>query len=212
MQAKYDSHYVISSLSFARRLFDKQGMATSLEVKLKEGADVDDVKKDLKSSLGAQFDVLDRYEQQADTFKIMKVEKFVSYAFLTFILLIASFNVISSLSMLIIDKRDDIRTLHNLGASNKDISWIFMIEGWMISISGVLIGIVLGVVLCLIQQEFGVLKFGSSAGSYIVDTYPVRLLVSDIVLVFFTVVVIGLLSVWFPVRHFSKQQIKRAEN
>jgi ABC-type lipoprotein release transport system permease subunit len=114
--------------------------------------------------------------------------------------------------MLIIDKRDDIRTLHNLGASNKDISWIFMIEGWMISISGVLIGIVLGVVLCLIQQEFGVLKFGSSAGSYIVDTYPVRLLVSDIVLVFFTVVVIGLLSVWFPVRHFSKQQIKRVEN
>lgn len=212
MQAKYDSHYVISSLSFARRIFDKQGMATSLEVKLKEGADVDDVKKDLKSSLGAQFDVLDRYEQQADTFKIMKVEKFVSYAFLTFILLIASFNVISSLSMLIIDKRDDIRTLHNLGASNKDISWIFMIEGWMISISGVLIGIVLGVALCLIQQEFGVLKFGSSAGSYIVDTYPVRLLVSDIVLVFFTVVVIGLLSVWFPVRHFSKQQIKRAEN
>ena len=207
MQAKYDSHYVITSIDFARRLFDKDSLTTSLEVSLADPSSVSSVKKELKAALGDRFNVLDRYEQQEDTFRIMKVEKLVSYVFLTFILLIASFNVISSLSMLIIDKREDIRTLHNLGASNKDISRIFMLEGWLVSFIGTITGIALGVTLCLIQQHYGLLKFGSSAGSYIVDSYPVLVKLTDIILVFFTVMIIGALSVWYPVSHLSKKQL-----
>lgn len=207
MQAKYDSHYVITSIDFARRLFDKDSLTTSLEVSLADPSSVSSVKKELKAALGDRFNVLDRYEQQEDTFRIMEVEKLVSYVFLTFILLIASFNVISSLSMLIIDKREDIRTLHNLGASNKDISRIFMLEGWLVSFIGTITGIALGVTLCLIQQHYGLLKFGSSAGSYIVDSYPVLVKLTDIILVFFTVMIIGALSVWYPVSHLSKKQL-----
>ena len=208
MQSKYDSNYVITSLDFARRLFDKGGKQTGLELYLKPGADVDNVKKNVTAVLGTQFNVLDRYEQQSDTFKIMEIEKLISYVFLTFILLIASFNVIGSLSMLIIDKREDIRTLHNLGATNRDISRIFLLEGWLISLIGALLGIALGVGLCLLQQQYGLLKFGASAGSYIVDAYPVQVKFTDVLLVFVTVSVIGLLSVLYPVRHFSKKQLK----
>lgn len=208
MQSKYDSNYVITSLDFARRLFDKDGKQTGLELYLKPDADVDKVKKNVTAVLGTQFNVLDRYEQQSDTFKIMEIEKLISYVFLTFILLIASFNVIGSLSMLIIDKREDIRTLHNLGATNRDISRIFLLEGWLISLIGALLGIALGVGLCLLQQQYGLLKFGASAGSYIVDAYPVQVKFTDVLLVFVTVSVIGLLSVLYPVRHFSKKQLK----
>ena len=207
MQSKYDSHYVITSLAFARDLFDKEGEQTALELYLKPDADVGDVRKSVEKELGGSFRVLDRYEQQSDTFKIMEVEKLISYIFLTFILLIASFNVIGSLSMLIIDKRDDIRTLHNLGASNKDISRIFLLEGWLISLSGAFLGLLLGIGLCLIQQQYGVLKFGAAAGSYIVDAYPVQVKVTDVLVVFLTVSVIGLLSVLYPVHHFSKKQL-----
>ena len=141
----------------------------------------------------------------------MEVEKLISYVFLTFILLIASFNVIGSLSMLIIDKRDDIRTLHNLGASNKDISRIFLLEGWLISLSGAFLGLLLGITLCLIQQQYGLLKFGAEAGSYIVDAYPVQVKAADVLVVFVTVSVIGLLSVLYPVHHFSKKQLRERQ-
>lgn len=209
MQSKYDGHYVITSLDFARRMLDKEGRQTSLEVYLRDGTDMSDMKKKLSATLGDGFKVLDRYEQQADTFKIMEVEKLISYVFLTFILLIASFNIIGSLSMLIIDKRDDIKTLHNLGATNRDITRIFMIEGWLISLSGALTGIALGVGLCLLQQQYGLLKFGNSAGSYIVEDYPVRLMAGDVALIFVTVLIICALSVWYPIRYFSKKQIKK---
>ena len=208
MQSKYDSNYVITSLDFAQGLFDKTGKQTALELYLNDDADAKGVKKKVEQTLGAGFDVLDRYEQQSDTFKIMEIEKLISYVFLTFILLIASFNIIGSLSMLIIDKREDIRTLHNLGATNRDISRIFLLEGWLISLIGALLGIALGVGLCLLQQQYGILKFGASAGSYIVDAYPVQVKLMDVVLVFITVSVIGLLSVLYPVHHFSKKQLK----
>ncbi len=208
MQSKYDSHYVITSLDFARRLFDKDRQQTALELYLKPDADVDDVKKEVKAELGTSFNVFDRYEQQSDTFKIMEIEKLISYVFLTFILLIASFNIIGALSMLVIDKREDIRTLHNLGATNQEISRIFLMEGWLISLIGALLGIALGVGLCLLQQQYGLLKFGASAGSYIVDAYPVQVKAVDVLLVFVTVCVIGFLSVLYPVHHFSKKQLK----
>ena len=204
-QGKYDSQYVITNIALARRLFERQGEVTQIELQLKEGADTDKVKADLKAALGEGYQVLDRYEQQEDTFRIMKVEKLISYIFLTFILLIACFNIIGSLSMLIIDKREDAITLRNLGASNGQIAGIFMLEGRMIALVGAILGIVIGLTLCLIQQEFGVIKFGKSAGSYIIDVYPVSVHVWDIVIVFVTVVVVGFVSVWYPVRRLSKK-------
>ena len=204
-QGKYDSQYVITNIALARRLFERQGEVTQIELQLKEGADTDKVKADLKAALGEGYLVLDRYEQQEDTFRIMKVEKLISYIFLTFILLIACFNIIGSLSMLIIDKREDAITLRNLGASNGQIASIFMLEGRMIALVGAILGIVIGLTLCLIQQEFGVIKFGKSAGSYIIDVYPVSVHVWDIVIVFVTVVVVGFVSVWYPVRRLSKK-------
>ena len=149
-QQKYDSHYVLTSLRFARNLFDRPGMISSLELKLKHGADIDKVKRKLTKELGNKYIVMDRYEQQEDTFKIMKIEKLISYIFLTFILMIACFNIIGSISMLIIDKKNDARTLRNLGATEHQIANIFMIEGRMISLVGAIIGIVLGLSLCLI--------------------------------------------------------------
>lgn len=204
-QQKYDSHYVLTSLRFARNLFDRSGMISSLELKLKKGADIDKVKSQLKKELGSKYVVMDRYEQQEDTFKIMKIEKLISYIFLTFILMIACFNIIGSISMLIIDKKNDAMTLRNLGATEHQIANIFMIEGRLISLVGAIIGIVLGLSLCLIQQHFGIIKFGQSAGSYIIDSYPVSVHVTDIIIVFVTVLVVGLVSVWYPVRQLSKK-------
>jgi len=204
-QQKYDSNYVLTSLRFARNLFDKQGLVSAIELKLKAGADLDKMKKKLEKELGDSYLVKDRYEQQEDTFKIMKIEKLISYIFLTFILMIACFNIIGSISMLIIDKKNDAMTLRNLGATEHQIANIFMIEGRMISLLGAIIGIILGIGLCLIQQHFGIIKFGQSAGSYIIDSYPVSVHVQDIIIVFFTVLVVGLVSVWYPVRQLSKK-------
>ena len=204
-QGKYDAQYVITNIALARRLFERQGEVTQIELKLTDGADTDRVKSDLQRALGEKYRVLDRYEQQEDTFRIMKVEKLISYIFLTFILLIACFNIIGSLSMLIIDKRDDAITLRNLGATNSQIAGIFMLEGRMITLVGAIVGLLLGVGLCLLQQEFGLLKFGRSAGNYIIDVYPVSVHVQDLVLIFATVIIVGFVSVWYPVRHLSKK-------
>ena len=152
-QQKYDSKYVLTSLRFARNLFNKEGMISALELKLKTGTDIDKIKKTIAKELGNSYVVMDRYEQQEDTFKIMKIEKLISYIFLTFILMIACFNIIGSISMLIIDKKNDAMTLRNLGATEHQIANIFMIEGRMISLLGAIIGIAFGIALCLIQQH-----------------------------------------------------------
>ena len=211
-QNKYDSHYVITNIGFARRIFERQGEVSAVEMKLREGADVAKVKARMKAALGEEYEVLDRYEQQEDTFKIMQIEKLISYIFLTFILMIACFNIIGSLSMLIIDKKQDALTLRNLGANEHQISSIFMMEGRMICLLGALIGIVLGLVVCLLQQQYGLVRFGDSEGSYIINAYPVSVHAMDIVLIFLTVVVIGFLSVWYPVRHLSKKYTKQIRN
>lgn len=207
-QKKYDSNYVITNIAFARRLFEKQGYVSAIELRLNDGTDISAVKKKIQDMLGENFKVLDRYEQQADTFKIMQVEKLISYIFLTFILMIACFNIIGSLSMLIIDKRQDAVTLRSLGANDKQISDIFMMDGRMICLAGAVLGIVIGLTLCLLQQQCGLVRFGSSAGSYIIDAYPVSVHVLDVVIVFATVVVVGFLSVWYPVRRLSKKYVK----
>ena len=206
-QQKYDASYVLTSLPFARELFQYETEVSSIELKLAAEADVKKVKNKIQRMLGTDFLVQDRYEQQADTYRIMEVEKLISYVFLSFILLIACFNVIGSLSMLIIDKRNDVVTLRNLGANNRLISFVFLFEGYMITFFGALIGIGLGLILCFIQQEFGVIPLGSgaSAGAFVVDSYPVSVYASDVVLVLITVLVTGFLSVFFPVRYLTRR-------
>ena len=203
-QEKYDGSYIITSLQFARKLFQYTDEVSAVNLKLVAGADVDAVKRKIENVLGNDFRVLDRYEQQADTFRIMEIEKLISYLFLTFILMIACFNVIVSLSLLIIDKRDDAATQRNLGADERQILRIFLFEGRMITFIGAVSGIVLGVLLCWLQQRFGLISLGSS-GSFIVDAYPVSVHWEDIVLIFVTVVAVGFLSVWYPVRYLFKK-------
>jgi lipoprotein-releasing system permease protein len=207
-QSKYDRSYIITSIAFARSLFGQQGMLTSLELRLKPGSDFDAVKRQMRSIAGDKYQVLDRYEQQADTFKIMSIEKFLAYVFLTFILMVACFNIIGSLSMLIIDKKEDVATLRNLGASNRQISSIFMFEGRMIATAGAFLGILLGLLLCWLQQTFGLVSLGSSSGSFVVDAYPVSVHFWDIVVIFFTVIAVGWVAVWYPVRHLSRRLLE----
>lgn len=204
-QAKYDKNYIITSIAFARRLFDQQGMLTSLELRLKPGSNFERTKSEIKQLCGDRFTVKDRFEQQDDTFKIMKIEKFIAYIFLTFILMVACFNIIGSLSMLIIDKKDDVVTLRNLGANDKQITRIFLFEGRMISAIGAVIGIIIGLLLCWLQQRFGLVALGSSSGSFVINAYPVSVHPEDIVLIFITVLVVGFMSVWYPVRYFAKR-------
>ena len=204
-QSKYDQRYILTSIAFARRLFGQQGMLSSLELRLKPGSNFDGVKKDIRRLCGDKFLVKDRFEQQDDTFKIMKVEKLIAYIFLTFILMVACFNIIGSLSMLIIDKKDDVVTLRNLGASDKQIVRIFLFEGRMISAIGAIIGIGLGLLLCWLQQTYGLVGLGSSSGSFIINAYPVSVHPEDIILIFFTVLIVGFLAVWYPVRYFAKR-------
>ncbi len=203
-QEKYDASYILTSLAFARRLFQYDTEVSSVNLRLKPDADIDAVKRKLQDRLGEEFRVQDRYEQQADTYRIMRVEKLISYLFLTFILVIACFNVIGSLSMLIIDKREDVVTLRNLGADDNQIVRIFLFEGRMISFFGAFIGVVSGLLLCWLQQTFGLIRLGSS-GSFVVDAYPVSVEAMDVIIVFVTVLLVGFLSVWYPVRYLSKR-------
>ena len=207
-QSKYDKNYILTSIDFTRQLFDQQGRLSSLELRLRAGSDFEQVKRQIQDLAGGRFHVYDRYEQQEDTFRIMKVEKLIAYVFLTFILLIACFNIIGSLSMLIIDKRQDVVSLRNLGATERQISQIFLFEGRMISVIGALIGIAAGLLLCWLQQQYGFVRLGTSEGSFVVDAYPVSVHPSDVLIVLFTVLVVGFLSVWYPVRYFSKRLLK----
>jgi lipoprotein-releasing system permease protein len=207
-QARYDRDYVLTSIAFARNLFGQQGMLSQLEIRLKPGSDLDAVKAEMQKIAGSKYRILDRMEQQADTFKIMKIEKFIAYIFLTFILAVACFNIIGSLSMLIIDKKNDVVTLRNMGASDKQIVRIFLFEGRMISAIGAILGILVGLLLCWLQQVYGLVSLGRSSGSFIVDAYPVSVHPEDIIIIFITVLAVGFASVWYPVRYFAKRLIQ----
>ena len=199
-QAKYDRDHVICSIGFARRLFDQDGMLSSLQIRLKPGSDLAAVKKQMREIVGSKYRVLDRFEQQSDTFNIMQIEKVLAYVFLTFILMVACFNIISSLSMLIIDKKPDAATLRNLGATDRQIRSIFLFEGRIISAIGAVVGILLGLLLCWLQQEFGLVHMGDSAGSFVVNAYPVSVHYDDVAIVFVTVLLIGWGAAWIPTR------------
>ena len=203
-QEKYDNAYILTSLDFARQLFRYTTEISALNLKLKAGEDVETVKRMLEKRLGKEFVVQDRYEQQEDTFRIMKIEKLVSYLFLIFILLIACFNIVGPLSMLIIDKRNDVMSLRNMGANDRQITRIFLLEGYMISCFGAVSGVVLGILLWFLQQQFGLISLGSS-GSFVVEAYPVSVHAGDVILMHLTVLSIGFASIWYPTRFLSKR-------
>ena len=204
-QRQYDDSYMLCSLAFAQELFEQKGQISSLELRLKEGADVAKVKKELRAIVGERFKVYDRIEQQQDMYAVMEIEKMVAYFFLTFILLVACFNIIGSVSMLIIEKRSDMEVLRHLGADEQMLRHIFLYEGRLITLLGAVIGVVLGLALCYAQQEFGLLRLGDSSGTFIIDAYPVSVHLLDVLLVLITVIVVGFCAVWYPVRHLSKR-------
>ncbi|MBR1469034.1 MAG: ABC transporter permease [Prevotella sp.] len=204
-QGKYDKNYIVCPISFTRLMFEQQGMVSSLELRLKDGSNLSAVKREMRRIAGEKYRVLDRFEQQADTFKIMQIEKLIAYIFLTFILVVACFNIISSLSMLIIDKKNDIATLRNLGADDRQITSIFLFEGRMIAAIGAVIGILLGLLLCWLQQEFGLVGMGGTTGMFVINPYPVSVHYSDVLIIFLTVIVVSWAAVWYPVRYFSRK-------
>jgi lipoprotein-releasing system permease protein/zinc transport system substrate-binding protein len=206
-QPVYDDNYLLVSMELARTLFDYETEVSAWELKLKDPTAVPAVQKKIQQILGEEYAVKNRYEQQEAAFKMINIEKWVTFLMLCFILLIAAFNVIGSLSMLIVDKQQDITTLRNLGAGNKLISRIFLLEGWLISALGAVTGIVLGVLLCFGQQYFGWIKLGSS-GTFAVDAYPVQVQTGDLLLTLVAVLVIGFLSVIYPVRYLSKKWLQ----
>jgi len=208
-QEKYDDNYVIISLELAQQLTDRENEASALEIKTKEGTSIRKAIRNLKSVLGPDFDVQDRIRQQQDVFKVFKLEKFISYLFLTFILLIACFNIIGSLIMLIVEKQQDAGLLESMGASKKTIERIFITNGVLISLIGAVSGLILGVIAVLLQQKYGFISLGSQ-GSFIVDAYPVNIQIKDIILVLVTVLVVSFLSVR-PIGPIARRFIRKSE-
>ena len=206
-QPIYDENYLIVPITLAKKLFSYENQVSALEIKLKEKENIKQVQKKIQTIIGNEYEVKDRYQQQEASFKMISIEKWVSFLILCFILVIAVFNIISILSMLIVDKQTDISTLRNLGADNKLISRIFLFEGWLISACGAIIGITLGILICLGQQHFGWVQLGSQ-GTFAVNSYPVDIEIADLILTLFAVLTIGFLSVLYPVRYLSKKWLK----
>lgn len=205
-QQKYDDQMFIVSIDLARELLRYDKEISSLDIKVKDGYDIDKVQSKIKSILGDDgLVVKNRFEQQADLYRMVNVEKWVTFLILSIILIIAVFNVVGSLTMLIIEKDEDVRILKSLGANNKLITRIFLFEGWLITLVGAVSGLVIGLIVCLLQQYFGLLKLGSTPGAFVIDAYPVSVQVWDIVLIFITVNIIGFLAVIYPVNNLRKR-------
>lgn len=207
---EYDEQMAIVPIELARDLFRYPKEVSSLDIKLSPGASVRRIKRELEQILGDDFVVEDRYEQQRDSYRMLQMEKWVTFLILAFILLIAVFNVVGSLSMLIVEKSDDINSLRNMGASDTVVSRIFLYEGWLITFIGIMSGIVAGLILCLLQQHFGLLRLSDTPGAYIIDAYPVIVKPADIVIVFAIVSLIGLLTVLYPVNNLKRKLLKKA--
>jgi ABC-type lipoprotein release transport system permease subunit len=203
-QEIYDDNYVIVPIELARALLDYETEVSALELKLKAGANIGKVQNRIQKIIGPDFSVKDRYQQQEDTFKMMNGEKWFSFVLLCFILLITVFNIVGSLSILIVEKQADVLALRNMGANNQLILRIFVFEGWLISAVGTVIGIVSGCLLCLGQQHFGWLKLGTG-GNFAVNAYPVVVQTGDLAFVLLTALLIEFLSVLYPVWYFSKK-------
>lgn len=207
VQQEIDSRYIIVPLHFARNLLSYSTEVTAVEVKLKPNVNIDKAQEQIDKTLGPAYTTKNQFQQHEVLYRVMKSEKFVIYLILTFILVVASFNIIGSLTMLIIDKKDDINTLRSLGLDKKNMRRIFLYEGWMITVGGAIAGLIIGALLCYGQIKFGWLKLNSS-GAFLVNSYPVKLLFTDFIMVFATVVVIGITASWYPIRYFTSRYLK----
>jgi len=210
IEQDFDSRYVIVPMEFTRKLLSYEDEVTFLELKLDPSYPAEQVQNEILAVAGEAYHVKNREQQNALFYQVMRTEKWAIFLILTFILIIASFNIIGSLSMLIIDKKRDILTLRNMGASNRLIEKIFLVEGWLISIAGSLLGLGLGTGISWIQQHFGLIKLAGS-GSFVIDSYPVRIEGIDILLIWVTVILIGLIAARYPVRQISRKYLNTPE-
>jgi len=204
IQQEFDTKYVLVPLDFARDLFDYPNELSAFEIKLKSGYNLKQVQNEITEIAGADYQVQNRYQQHETFYKIMKSEKFYIFLILTFILIIASFNIVGSLTMLIIEKKEDIATFRSLGADLKTIRNIFFTEGWLITIVGAVLGLILGGFICWLQIKFGFVRL-QGAGSFIIDAYPVKLIWTDFAIILITVAFIGYMAAWYPVRYITKR-------
>lgn len=201
----------IIPLSTAREMFSYTTEATAIELRLTPTTNENEFAKKLREHLGDAYRVA-THMQQNDWYKWVQIEKWITFLILSFILMIATFNVIGALSMLIIDKKRDIDTLQNLGADDRLISKIFLVEGWLISAIGAGSGLILGVILCYLQQEYGILKLGSSEGVFITDAYPVKLELLDTLAVTAIVLILGFVTAWYPAKFLRKRLLTAKQN
>lgn len=206
VQQEIDSRFVIVPIGFARELFEYETEISAIEIALQPGTNPGEIKDKIREILGPGFKVKDRFEQQELIYKTIKSEKLMGFLILAFILFVASFNIIGSLTMLIIDKKKDIETLRSLGANFQSIRQVFLLEGWLISVSGAVFGLVLGIAFVFLQQEFGFIKLQGN-GSFIIDSYPVSLQLGDVLAVFGTVLLMGFVAAWYPVRYVTKKYL-----
>ena len=210
VEQDFDSKYIFTPIAFLRDLLEYKKEVSSLEVKLTPGADIKKVQKSVEQLFGKEFRVQNRYQQQELFYRVMKAERLAIFVILTFILIIASFNIIGSLTMLIIEKEHDIEILKSLGADNQLIKKIFIFEGWLISFIGTMAGLILGFIVCFIQQHYGIIKL--SGESLLIDTYPVEMRIADFLIVAATVMAIGYWAAWYPVRYLSHRYLKEPKN
>ena len=203
-EQEQDEKLVLVPFDWLSELLEYKEKATNVELFVAPNADLNKIQKEVKALIGEEFVVKNQQEQQETLYKIMRSEKWAVYVILTFILVLATFNVVGSLSMLMIDKRKDTEILKSMGADNHLIQKIFVNEGLLISVAGGLIGLLLGIILVLLQQKFGFVKFGTG-GNYVVDAYPVLLKFKDVLLIFATILVVGCTSAFLTVRHAMRK-------
>ncbi len=207
IQQEFDSKYVFVSLDFIRNLLGENTLLSAYELKLKQGAKAEEVSRKLKNLLGDSFTIKTKYEQKETLYRIMKMERWAVYAILTFIMIIVSFNIIGSLYMVVLDKQKDISILKSMGATAPDVQRIFVFQGVLAALIGAGIGIILAIIVCLLQIHFGFVKLGSSSSTFVVDAYPVKLLFSDVLLTFFTVMNIAAVASFLPSRVAAKSPL-----
>ena len=206
-EQEQDEKLVLVPFDWLSELLEYENKASNVELFVAPNADINKVKKEVKAVIGEDFNVKNQQEQQETLYRIMRSEKWAVYVILTFILILATFNVVGSLSMLMIDKRKDTEILKSMGADRHLIQRIFLNEGLLISVAGGIIGLLLGIILVLLQQRFGFVKFGTG-GNYVVDVYPVLLKLKDVLLIFATILVVGCTSAFLTVRHAMWKSVK----
>ena len=208
IEQSHDSKYIIVPLEFARELFEySNNEVTAIEIKLKNRTNINNVQSDIQDILGSSFEVKNRYQQDELFYKTMESEKYVIFLILVFILVVASFNVIGSLTMLILEKKFDISTLRSLGTNLSGIKKVFLYEGCMITFIGAVYGVLQGLQICWLQIKFKLVKLQGS-GTFIIDSYPIKIKATDIVAVLLVVLLIGLVASWYPVRYITKRFIQ----